>query len=246
MGKKKYNNSCTKTKTCSNISNNKIINFISNIKLFNKFNDRWDKIFIFCINYFNAYNYSKNIIRIIKTIHSNKFYCTIFFILCSWFCSNLILKIVYCFMLMDSLIISLLVLQNNCIQLNSRRLAKNVILIALTSVNLIGNMTTLFTVLLIYMEFSKFIGRLLFKFVKFIIKIIGNVLPPIYLLYPDIKLFNFDDPDITIEDENTNINKKNKILYKSSSTKYEKSSDTEYESFSESSSTKIKKKLKRK
>lgn len=111
-------------------------------------------------------------------------------------------------MLIDSLIISLLVLQNNSINTNSRRLAKNVILIALSSINLIGGILTLLLVSFIYMEYSKFFGRLIFKFIKFIIKIIGNIFPPVYLLYPDIKLFSFEEPDMTIyTDDYTKIQK---------------------------------------
>jgi hypothetical protein len=217
--------------------NNSNTNFLDNFKLFNKFNDKWDIIFDFCINYFNQYNYSKNIINSVKTIHSNKSLCILFFLLISWFWSNFILNIVFCFMLIDSLIISLLILQNNCILTNSRRLAKNVILIALTSINLIGGILTLLMVSFIYMEYSKFIGRLLFKFIKFIIKIFGSIFPPIYLLYPDIKLFNFDDPDITISDK---INhKKNKILNL-------KSSDSNSSDSDESISLKKTKKTKKK
>ena len=195
----------------NNISQNKYDNdnnnFLSNFKLFNKFNEKWDIIFNFCINYFYQNNYSKNIINFVRTIHSNKTFCLIFLMFVSWFWSNFVLNIIYCFMLIDCLIISLLVLQNNCVDINSRRLAKNVILITLTSMNLIGSIMTLLLVTFIYMEYSKFIGRLIFKFIKFIIKIMGNVFPPVYLLYPDIKLFNFEDPDMTIRPD------KNKKTY---------------------------------
>jgi len=195
-----------------NVINN---NFLSSFKLFNKFNDKWDIVFNFCINYFYQNNYSKTIINLVKTIHFNKPFCLIFFLLASWFWSNLILNFFYCFMLIDSLIISLLVLQNNCVNLNSRRLAKNVILIALCYINLIGGILTLLLVSFIYMEYSKFFGRLIFKFIKFIIKIIGNIFPPVYLLYPDIKLFNFEEPDMTIHTDKHN--KKHINLLKPSS-----------------------------
>ena len=125
------------------IKNNKHIennNFLSNFKLFNKFNEKWDIIFNFCISYFCKNNYSKNIVDIAKTIHSNKSFCIAIFLLASWFWSSLVLNIFYCFMLIDSLIISLLILQNNSVGTNSRRLSKNVILVALTSMNLIGGL----------------------------------------------------------------------------------------------------------
>lgn len=201
----------------SNNINKSHDNILTNFKLFNKINNKWDTMFNFCINYFQQNNYSKNIINTVKTIHSNKFFCLIIFLLACWFWSTLILNFIYYFMLIDSLIISLLVLQNNCVGTNSRRLAKNIILMTLTSMNIIGGMLTLILVSFIYMEYSKFVGRLIFKLIKFFIKIIGNIFPPIYLLYPDIKLFNFKDPDMTIRDD---FDKKNIKLFKPSSSNF--------------------------
>jgi len=210
-------------------------NFLSNFKLFNSFDKKWDIVFNFCIGYFSQNNYSNNIINFVKTIHSNKSFCLILFVLASWFWSNLLLSLFYCFMLIDSLVISLLILQNNCVETNSRRLAKNVILISLTSMNLIGGIMTLLLVSFIYMEYSKFIGRLIFKFIKFLIKIFGNIFPPIYLLYPDIKLFNFEDPDMTIRsDKKENIKHKN--IMKPSSSDSESNYDSGHYSESDSDS----------
>lgn len=218
MSKKKINNI---KKTENNIK--KTENTISNFKLFNKFNHKWEIIFKFCINYFQQYNYSKSIINIVRIIYFNKSFCIIFFILTSLFWSNLVLNLVYNFMMIDSLIISLLILQNNCIETNSRRLAKNILLMSLTSLNLIGGILTLIMVSFIYMEYGKFFGRLIFKFIKFFIKITGNIFPPVYLLYPDIKLFNFEDPDMTIRDE---PNKKHVNIFKPSSSDSDSDSDS--------------------
>ena len=55
----------------------------------------------------------------------------------------------------------------------------------------------------------------------------GNIFPPIYLLYPDIKLFNFEDPDMTIHE---NSNKKNIKLFKPSSSDSNTSSSSDSES----------------
>lgn len=224
-----------------NKTNNLFIDFFKNFKLFNKFNNKWDTIFNFCINYFQQRNYSKNIINVAKTIQSNKSFFVIIFILASWFWSSLILNFVYYFMLIDSLIISLLVLQNNCVETNSRRLAKNVILITLGFMNIIGGVFTLLIISFIYMEYSKFVGRLIFKLIKFFIKIIGNIFPPVYLLYPDIKLFNFEDPDMTIRD---NSNKKNIKLFKRSSSD-SSSSDSDVQGLNLSDSSLSKKKYKK-
>lgn len=190
-------------------------NLLDNFKLFNKFNNKWDIMFDFCINYFVKNNYSKTIINGVKMIHYNKSFCLIFFLFAGWFWSTTVLNFVYCFMLIDSLIISLLVLQNNSVETNSRRLSKNVILMYIAYINPIGGVLTLLMISFIYMEYSKFVGRLIFKLIKFLIKIIGNIFPPIYLFYPDIKLFNFVDPDMTIHE---NQNKKNIKILKPSST----------------------------
>lgn len=193
----KNNIPINKTNTELYYFNNYLDNFVS-VKILN---DKWNNLFNFFILYFENYHYSRLIINIIKTIHLNKFFVLAVFLLSSWYWSNLILKIICNFMLVDSIIISLLVLQNNSVIYNSRRLCKNIILYSMGLFNLIGGMINLLMIIFIYLEYSKFINRLVFKIIKFIIKIIGGFFPPIYLLYPDIKLFNFDDPDITIRYE---------------------------------------------
>lgn len=172
-----------------------IIKYFNSIK---KINEKWDIYFNFLINYFKKNENTIFIVNILKNIHNNKLLCFFIFLGLSWLCSNLLLCFIYYFMLVDSLILSLLILQNNLINKNSRRLCKNIILIFLTKMNIIGNMIILFLIMFIYMEYSKFINRIIFKFIKFILKLIGNAIPIIYLLYPDMGLFNFDDPDMTL------------------------------------------------
>ena len=209
-------------------------NYFSNYISINKFNKKWNKLFIFFMTYFKKYNYSNFIIYIVKFIHSNKNFFLILFIIASWFWSNLLLNIVGNFVLIDSLIISLLVLQNNSVTQNSRRLCKNIILYSISQLNIIGGVFTLICILFIYMEYSKFINRILFKIIKFIIKTISSIFPSICYFYPDIKLFNFEDPDTTLKsDELQKFNKmnylKNTILDNSNS------SDSEYSNISKSS-----------
>jgi len=174
-------------------------NYFDNFIFFNKFNKNWEILFKFILHYFKKYNYSNLLFNLIKFIYLNKSIFIIIFFLFSWVWSKFILNIIYYFMLFDSIIISLLVLQNNSVNTNSRRLCKNVILIGLTYLNLIGGMITLLLIMFIYIEYSKFINRIIFKFLKFILKILSNIFPPVCILYPDIKLFNFDDPDMTIQ-----------------------------------------------
>jgi hypothetical protein len=175
-------------------------NYLENFISFNKFNKKWNELFEFTIGYLKKNNYSTSVINWIKFINSNKNIIILVFALGSLFYSNLLLSFTYYFMLIDSIVLSLLILQNNCVGKNSRRLCKNVILILLTSLNIIGGIFTLLFVIFIYMEYSKFINRIIFKCLKFLIITIGYVLPPIFLLYPEIKKFNFTDPDMTIDD----------------------------------------------
>jgi len=233
-------------------------NYLNNFVSFNKINEKWDNLFNFILRYFKQYNYSKTIINFVELIYLNKTICIFVFLFVSWFWSNLLLNFIYYFMLVDSMILSLLVLQNNSPNTNSRRLCKNTILLALTRLNVIGSMISLLMIMFIYMEYSKFINRIIFKFLKFILKIIGNIFPPITMLYPDIKLFNFDDPDMTIQSKsksksksksNPNLNPnltakinknqlKKKYIFKQSDSNSgsDSESDSESESNSESES----------
>lgn len=184
---------------------NPIQNYLENFVSFGEFNKKWEEFFNFAFEYAQYYWGSDILIKYIKYIYSNKTMCIVIFLFLSWLWSNFFLNMIYYFMLIDSVILSLLVLQNNSVTLNSRRLCKNIILLALTSINIIGGIFTLLMVMFVYMEYSKFINRVMFKLLKFAIKMVGNIFPPVYLLYPNIRLFNFDDPDITIENEYNSV-----------------------------------------
>ena len=144
--------------------------FKINFNSINIFDNKWNYFFNFCINYFIKFKYSKKIINYIKIIQTHKLFCFLFFIFICWFWSNLLLKFITYFMLVDSIFISLLILQNNSINFNSRRLAKNVILLGILNFNLIGGIFNLLAIIFIYTEWSKFINRLIFKIIKFIIR----------------------------------------------------------------------------
>ena len=240
----KYKNNNKDKNILVNKNNNIFYNYLNNFVLVNKFNQKWNIFFDFFLFYFKKYNYSNSIINIIKIIQSNKNLLLIIFFILSWFWSSLLLNLMCSFMLIDSIIISLLVLQNNSVNQNSRRLCKNIILIALTSLGLIGGMITLFLITFVYLEYSKFINRILFKIIKFIIKLVGGIFPPIYLFYPDIQLFNFDDPDNTIisrsKSECTIVRKPNNITEQS--TKYNHIKNIKYSNFNKHNNKNIVKK----
>lgn len=175
----------------------------------NKLNDNWNFFYNFIINYINNNNkipIMNMLGKIILTIQNNKILTTILFIIISWLWSNILLKILFYFLIIDSTIISLLVLQNSEIFTNSRRLCKNVILIGLICFNVIGGLFSLLTMLFIYMEYSKFINRILFKLLKFSLKTVGNICPLIYCFYPQIELLSFENPDMTIITQEADIN----------------------------------------
>ena len=258
--KNKYSNSKPSKNNNIEINNDMIgKNYLNNFALFNKFDGGWNVFFNFINEYVQYYWESDTALKLIKFVQKNK---TAFLIISFGICylwSNYVLQILYHFMLIDSIVLSLLVLQNSSLIANSRRLSKNIILLALTSLNIIGGMITLFVVMFIYMEYSKFINRIAFKFLKFILKLVGNVFPPIYLLYPDIQLFNFDNPDQTLRPEivletelaqssnknsNKHSNKKKQTFKKlyfstSSNTDYvhNSNSDSDYDSDSSTFST---------
>lgn len=176
------------------------INFnkVTQLNAINKLNEKWEMFFAFLFKNIKKYTWSEHIIEYLKTIYSNKMFCIFFIILISWFWSNLLLKLLYVFMLIDSIVMSLLVLQNNSININSRRLCKNVILMFMININLIGDILSLLLIIFIYMEYSKLINRIIFKFIKFIFKLLSNFIPYINTIYPQIKNLNFEDPDNTI------------------------------------------------
>lgn len=182
-------------------------NILLQLNSINKLNEKWESFFQFLFSYVKKYKWAESFMEYFKVIYRNKMACTIVFLLAGWFWSNLLLKILYYFVLVDSLIISLLVLQNKLINTNSRRLCKNVILIFMTNANLIGGLISLSIIMFMYMEYSKLINRIIFKFIKFLFKLVSNFLPFINALYPQIKYLNFDDPDNTIYTDSKSNNK---------------------------------------
>jgi len=159
--------------------------------------------------YYNFNFYSKEIIKflknnkftypipIIKFLCSNKLLLSALILGLSYFFSNFICKVINFFLLFDSIILSLLIIQNKSLIINSRRLAKNILLLSMLYFKLIGSMLSFLLIIFIYSEYSKFINRLIFKIIKFFILIISNKLPFIIDLYPQINEMNFIDSDLT-------------------------------------------------
>lgn len=151
-------------------------------------------------------------IPIINFIKSNKLSLLLFSFVLIYLFSNQIIYFINLYLLFDSIIISLIILQNKSLHINSRRLAKNVILKSLLHFNFIGSTLTFLFVIFIYNEYNKFINRIIFKFVKLIVFIITRIFPFSNKLYTDAKLLNFDEYDKTMDSEEYYSTLKNKFI----------------------------------
>jgi len=142
-------------------------------------------------------NKNKNLLwslPIIKGIKSNINIILLFLTIISLYYSNYFINLLQYFILFDSIILSILVLQSSKNFLNSRRLAKNVISMFILSINVIGSLFSILTVILIYFGFNKFISKTIFKFVEIFINFIKSTVPIISDLYPTIKMIDHNKP----------------------------------------------------
>lgn len=164
-----------------------------------KVSSNYNKIFSKYLDELNKYIKNKNkslswSLPIIKSIKSNINIILIFFTIISLYYSNYFIKLLESFILFDSIILSILVLQSSKNFFNSRRLAKNVISMFILSINIIGSLFSILTVILIYFGFNKFISKTIFKFVEIFINFIKSTIPIISDLYPTIKMIDHNKP----------------------------------------------------
>ncbi len=136
------------------------------------------------------------LLPLIKTIKSNSnFILGLFFVL-SLYYSNYFIIMFYNFLLIDSIVLSVLIMQNELVKFNSRRLAKNVISMFILNFNFFGSLISVIMVFAIYFGFNKFINKIIFKLIEIIINFLSTALPFVKDLYPSIKLI---DHNKTIE-----------------------------------------------
>lgn len=173
----------------------------SNLKSIDKINVWWNMFYVGSVNFLSKYKFAKQIVKLINCIHKNQLVALALFLFIAWFFSKTLLNILYYFIMLDSMILALVVLQNQDVNYNSRRLCKNVILNGLIQTGVIGGIFTLCLVMFVYMEYSKFINRLIFKIVKFLFKICGKTFPFVYTMYPQIQHLSFKGSDQTIRDD---------------------------------------------
>jgi small-conductance mechanosensitive channel len=136
----------------------------------------------FMINFFDAIN--ENTSMVIATL----------FIICLIY-SCIVLQIFYYIILIDSLFLSFIILQDSPIKKNCRRLAKNVI-----SLFISGNSCSIFNVILtltLYFEISKPLSKFILKIIKIIVLLLSNYAPFLNRIYPSSKNLSFNDTDFS-------------------------------------------------
>lgn len=119
------------------------------------------------------------------------------FIFCLLY-SCIILHIFYYVILIDSFILSFIILQDNPVKKNCRRLAKNVISLFISS-----NSCSIFNIILtffLYFEISKPLSRFLLKIIKIITMLLANYIPFLNKLYPTCKNLSFSDINSSVSD----------------------------------------------
>lgn len=164
----------------------------NSLNILNYVSDGIDNLILYLKNKKNKNIYW--IINILKIIKKNIKIISVFFAgLCLYFSSQII-GIIYMFLLFDSIIISILILQNNLLKSHARRLAKNIISLFLLTLNLTGTFSTLVTVSFIYFEFNKFINSFIFKIIESLITFLSSTIPFISYLYPNVKLIDHKKP----------------------------------------------------
>ena len=182
--------------SCENVDNiMKLFNVKSfiNLEMYYKVDELVKKL----SKYLNNIIISKNIeqlffvVPLFNFINENtNIVLSMVFLICLVY-SCFILQIFYYMILIDSFILSFIILQDRPIKKNCRRLAKNVISLFISS-----NSCSIFNVILtfvLYFEISKPLSRFILKIIKIITMLLANYVPYLNKLYPTCKNLSFND-----------------------------------------------------
>jgi uncharacterized membrane protein YgcG len=171
----------------------------------------------------------------------------ILFMLLSLYFSEQVINVFEFFLLFDSIIISLLILKNNTNKHHPRRLAKNVISLFILYTNFIGSLASIVVFFLIYLEFNKFINKIIFQIIDQIISFLSNTLPFIKDMYPNLKLVDhnkgIESTELTNNSDSDSSSSSSSYSSSSSSRSSRNSSSSRGSSISNSSSILSKKNL---
>ena len=184
-----------------------LIDFINNTKYIAL---NYEEIIVNYLNniYKNVKKKHKNfkfLLPILKYLKKNPtvfFVGIIFFII---FCSYSIISILFYFLLFNSFILSLLVLHNSNIKVNSRKLSKNVISFGIVSLNPFGTIITLILVFFLYNDSNKFINSIIIKIIDKIFHFVTNSLPILSYIYPKITEIDYDSEINISNDSSTGL-----------------------------------------
>ena len=113
-----------------------------------------------------------------------------FFIICLFY-AYFILYIFHYIILIDSFILSFIILQDTCNKKNSRRLAKNVISLFISS-----NSSSIFNVIitfLLYFEISKPLSKFILKIIRILTMLLATYIPFLNSVYPTCKNLSFTE-----------------------------------------------------
>ena len=127
---------------------------------------------------------------VLKIIKSNINLLFLIFIVFILYCSNYFINLFLFFILFDSIILSIIILQDSKNKIVCSRLAKNVISIFILTLNITGSLISIGLVLLIYFSFNTYMSNSIFKVIKLIINYIGLTIPVFKDLYPSISLID--------------------------------------------------------
>ncbi len=154
-----------------------------------------DKIFIKYLDQSIKYIKSNKkslswLLPILKLIKSNINFILLVFFIITLYCSNFFINFFQLFILFDSIVLSLIVLQDSKNKICCRRLAKNVISLFILTINIIGSFFSILLVLLIYNSFNKYVSKTIYKIIEMFINFISVTIPFVKDLYPSIHMID--------------------------------------------------------
>jgi hypothetical protein len=164
-------------------------NIIDVTKFKNYINNTCDKIII---NIKKKHKKLKWIVPYINYFNSNQYLFFIIILISIIIFSKFLLNILLLLLLFDCIILSIIVLHKTSLQYYSRKLAKNIILLALIYFNLFGNIFTLLIFLFLHFEFSKYCNKIIYKVLEAVIMFINTNISVISLIYPNINNIKYN------------------------------------------------------
>jgi hypothetical protein len=169
-----------------------ITDFIENVKtIYNKYNE----LIVSYSGLLHTY-ISKNypnlsfILPVLTYINQNPLVFMIITVILTFLFSGIILSTLFFLLLINCVVLSLLVLNSSNLKNKSKRLARNIISMAILYFNPLGTIITLVTVFFLFNDTNKIITSLIIKIVEKIFNFISSTVPFIAKIYPSIKEIN--------------------------------------------------------